>query len=606
MPKLMRNKEQRGIIWKRNVNNDGVNDANKSGGQNEKRTATQVNKGISEMNKFEVLKEMNANEDSEVRTLKDRMLKEKEYQSKNVEDEFDNEDGIAQTMTGDNVIGLMLKEKEYQSKNVEDEFDNEDGIAQTMTGDNVIGLSSKRKELWRDNMRAKMIKSGWPWLMTSDFNVTLKNEEHSNGGSRISNDMQDFIDCVNEAEMKDLCSNGVFYTWIKSPLNPHNSVLKKLDRAMVNEDLILKFPDANALFLPYLVSDHSPVVVRFPSSYEKKKKAFRFANFIAEKVDFLLTVATNWEVEVQGYKMYQLVKKMKALKYNLNAVSWKNGNLSKNVEKYRNELKIAQTNLDNHPHNQDTKEKEVNALKEYNEASNDEESFLFRKAKVDWICWKEVTDFEIKNALFDIGDNQDESILLLKGIIRMNVIKVLGDGKSTNVWFDHWSSVGILSVKTKRGECNPRLAFILWMAVRRKLQTQDRVMAWNNNNDMKCPLCKMVNDSHNHLFFECDYSRKIWEDLKENMENRDLSNSWDILVDQNARLFTGEVKDDRYCAQNILVDQYAGSVCYNSIGSILRRIMLKIVVENVKLQLSSLKVEKSCNVEKVASKWNVR
>ncbi|GJR77964.1 putative reverse transcriptase domain-containing protein [Tanacetum coccineum] len=97
MPKLMRNKEQRGIIWnrqeyrKRNVNNDGVNDANKSGGQNEKRTATQVNKGISEMNKFEVLKEMNANEDSE-----------------NVEDEFDNEDGIAQTMTGDNVIGLKV------------------------------------------------------------------------------------------------------------------------------------------------------------------------------------------------------------------------------------------------------------------------------------------------------------------------------------------------------------------------------------------------------------------------------------------------------------------------------------------------------------------
>ncbi|GJT26022.1 hypothetical protein Tco_0895959 [Tanacetum coccineum] len=112
---------------------------------------------------------------------------------------------------------------------------------------------------------------------------------------------------------------------------------------MVNEDLILKFPDANALFLPYLVSNHSLVV----------------------------------EVEVQGYKMYQLVKKMKALKYNLNAVSWKNGNLSENVEKYRNELNIAQTNLDNHPHNQDTKEKEVNALKEYNETANDEESFLF-------------------------------------------------------------------------------------------------------------------------------------------------------------------------------------------------------------------------------------
>ncbi|GJV10401.1 RNA-directed DNA polymerase, eukaryota, reverse transcriptase zinc-binding domain protein [Tanacetum coccineum] len=269
-------------------------------------------------------------------------------------------------------------------------------------------------------MRAKRITLGWPWLMTGDFSVTLKNEEHSNGGSSISNDMQDFIDCINEAEMKDLCSNGVFYTWIKPPLNPHNNFMKKLDRAIVNEDLILRYPDANAMFLPYLVSDHNPVVVRFPYSFKKKKKAFRFANFINDKDGFLPTVANGWEIEVQG-----------------------------------NDLKKAQTNLDNHPHNQDIKEKEVNALKNYNEAANDEESFLFQKAKVDWICKgdrnnqffhkiiksrrqvnkiisicddagnrlegvfgtklnheeamdmiKEVTDSEIKNALFDIGDNK--------------------------------------------------------------------------------------------------------------------------------------------------------------------------------------------------------
>ncbi|GKD71022.1 hypothetical protein Tco_1325112, partial [Tanacetum coccineum] len=108
------------------------------------------------------------------------------------------------------------------------------------------------------------------------------------------------------------------------------------------------------------------------------------------------------------------------------------------------------------------------------------------------------------------------------------------------------------------------MAFILWMAVRRRLQTQDRVMAW-----------------------------KFWVELKDKMENRDMSNSWDILV-----------------------DQYAGNVCNNSIGSILIRIVLsaavynirkernarlfigevkddvtvlKIIIQNVKLQLSSLK-----------------
>ncbi|GKB75046.1 hypothetical protein Tco_0936458 [Tanacetum coccineum] len=191
---------------------------------------------------------------------------------------------------------------------------------------------------------------------------------------------------------------------------------------MVNEDMLLQFPDANVLFLPYLVSDHSPVVVSFPHSFEKKKKAFRFANFIAENDEFLPTVIDGWEIDVQGCKI--------------------------------NDLKIAQTNPDKHPYNQDLNEKEVYALNSYNEAANDEESFLLQKAKIEWIkgkmieeqfvnhfrnflgaskvtneflnfegvfgtklkhkesmeMIKELTDSEIKNALFDIGDNKALSL----------------------------------------------------------------------------------------------------------------------------------------------------------------------------------------------------
>ncbi|GJT00725.1 hypothetical protein Tco_0821894 [Tanacetum coccineum] len=98
---------------KRNVNNDGVKDTNKNSGQIDKGKAIQVDKIIRERNKFEVLNEVNTNEETEVRTLKNIMLvdvlKEQEDQSKNVEDVFDNEDDIAQTMTGDNVIGLSKR-----------------------------------------------------------------------------------------------------------------------------------------------------------------------------------------------------------------------------------------------------------------------------------------------------------------------------------------------------------------------------------------------------------------------------------------------------------------------------------------------------------------
>ncbi|PWA82642.1 hypothetical protein CTI12_AA176400 [Artemisia annua] len=72
-------------------------------------------------------------------------------------------------------------------------------------------------------------------VIMADFNVTMKAMEHSAGGSMVKNDMHEFIDYVNEIEVEDLCSSGVFYTWIKSPTQPHTSILKKLDRAVVNE-----------------------------------------------------------------------------------------------------------------------------------------------------------------------------------------------------------------------------------------------------------------------------------------------------------------------------------------------------------------------------------
>ena len=43
--------------------------------------------------------------------------------------------------------------------------------------------------------------------------------------------------------------------------------------------------------------------------------------------------------------------------------------------------------------------------------------------------------------------------------------------------------------------------------------TQDRIMIWQQNVDLNCPLCKVREDSHEHLFFQCDYAAKIWVEM---------------------------------------------------------------------------------------------
>ncbi|PWA92453.1 RNA-directed DNA polymerase, eukaryota, Reverse transcriptase zinc-binding domain protein [Artemisia annua] len=54
---------------------------------------------------------------------------------------------------------------------------------------------------------------------------------------------------------------------------------------------------------------------------------------------------------------------------------------------------------------------------------------------------------------------------------------------------------------------------------------------WEKKDDMRCVFCKNVPDSHNHLFFECDFTGKIWNRLKIMVMLDHASNSWsDIQV----------------------------------------------------------------------------
>ncbi|GKA52278.1 RNA-directed DNA polymerase, eukaryota, reverse transcriptase zinc-binding domain protein [Tanacetum coccineum] len=184
-----------------------------------------------------------------------------------------------------------------------------------------------------------------PWVILGDFNVTLKIEEQSSGSSIISNDMHDFIDCVNT----------------------------------------LKVEDAHAVFHPYVVSNHSPVVFTIPQAIKKKTKSFRFSNFIAEKPKLLAIANEGWKVNVSGIQMFKVVKRLKYLKTSLKKLSWKNGDVFDRVVQLKKKLKEAQALVDS-PHNNQVKEFVVTILKEYHEAVINKEKLWFQKANIEWLC----------------------------------------------------------------------------------------------------------------------------------------------------------------------------------------------------------------------------
>ncbi|GKB90626.1 RNA-directed DNA polymerase, eukaryota, reverse transcriptase zinc-binding domain protein [Tanacetum coccineum] len=193
-----------------------------------------------------------------------------------------------------------------------------------------------RRKLWEEIVKDSRYVNGNPWCIAGDLNVTLHLNEHSCGSSIMSTNMLDFQECLNNIKVEDICRSGLHFTWTKNlqktKAGNMTEILKKLNRVMSNEAFINKFPNAHAKFLPYLISDHTPSILCIPTTFRKKRKAFRFSNFLTDKQELLPIVSEKWMINIHGYYIYQVVQKLKSLKRPLNKLGWCKGNIFKRVK----------------------------------------------------------------------------------------------------------------------------------------------------------------------------------------------------------------------------------------------------------------------------------
>ncbi|KAK1429871.1 hypothetical protein QVD17_12158 [Tagetes erecta] len=84
-------------------------------------------------------------------------------------------------------------------------------------------------------------------------------------------------------------------------------------------------------------------------------------------------------------------------------------------------------------------------------------------------------------------------------------------------------------------QCIPRHAFVVWLVMRGKLLTQDKIVKWDlarrgNMNMMCCLLCYSNIDSHSHLFFECKYANSVWDKVKERAGMSNVRANWNDIT----------------------------------------------------------------------------
>ncbi|XP_018453449.1 uncharacterized protein LOC108824512 [Raphanus sativus] len=122
---------------------------------------------------------------------------------------------------------------------------------------------------------------------------------------------------------------------------------------------------------------------------------------------------------------------------------------------------------------------------------------------------------QVEEEISKLGNHQDEDMALWKlsaGNYRANFSTSktwdqLREKKPTCDWHKGvWFS-----------QSTPKYAFMMWITLRGRLQTMDKMRQWNNSVNPVCVLCDEASESCAHLFFECKYSERVWRNLVEGL-----------------------------------------------------------------------------------------
>ncbi|XP_071705361.1 uncharacterized protein [Rutidosis leptorrhynchoides] len=162
-------------------------------------------------------------------------------------------------------------------------------------------------------------------------------------------------------------------------------------------------------------------------------------------------------------------------------------------------------------------------------------------------------------------------------------------------------------------QCIPRHAFIVWLMVGEKLKTQDKIRVWdicaNQNVNLSCSLCGNQQDSHNHLFFECTYSKQVWNQVQGLMPLRSLGDNWKEVIHKispisHTRVARVVVSKLLFAATIYYIWQERNRCLFNRTKRKAEQVY-KDIYNTVRLKLMSLRFKNSQHVLEVKMKWKI-
>ncbi|XP_074299170.1 uncharacterized protein LOC141630212 [Silene latifolia] len=247
----------------------------------------------------------------------------------------------------------------------------------------VFNRIAERVSLWESLNHMSAVVNG-PWMVMGDFNNVLAMNERIGSEITIA-ESRGFQDCVANRGLMDTPAQEAFFIW-NNKHDVGDMVFSRIGMVLINDEWLAQFPAANTIFHPEGLYDHCPCTITLWPAPERSKGCFKFFYMWGKDAEFLPTVKSIWETQIEGYTMFQIVKKLKALKSPLKALnksSFANVEISAKVallhlHEIQKKLHTASTNVD-------LQAAEKVAACAYRELDAAWRSFLSQKAKVHWM-----------------------------------------------------------------------------------------------------------------------------------------------------------------------------------------------------------------------------
>ncbi|XP_060183256.1 uncharacterized protein LOC132613237 [Lycium barbarum] len=139
-------------------------------------------------------------------------------------------------------------------------------------------------------------------IVGGDFNVVISKEEKQcglpeQGGLPVStNEILDFTSCIQTCSLIDMGYSGSKFTWWNGKTNK-DCIFKRLDRILVNQELLDVMPSTSVSHLIRHGSDHAPLHLECNSNVIPIREPFKFLNFWTKHQSFMEVVKLHWKAD---------------------------------------------------------------------------------------------------------------------------------------------------------------------------------------------------------------------------------------------------------------------------------------------------------------------